>query len=65
MEKQRMFSTVNQRFVKVGCAVSSVFGSDEGMDEVEDSRMVKDWDPMAENYNSTKNKYIIRSMMLI
>ena len=42
MEKQIMFSTVNQRFVKVGCAVSSVFGSDEGMDEVEDSRMVKD-----------------------
>ena len=28
MEKQRMFSTVNQRLVKVGCAVSSVLGSD-------------------------------------
>ena len=37
MEKQRMISTVNQRLVK-------------GMDKVEDSSMVNDWDPLAEDY---------------
>ena len=58
MENQGMFSTVNQRLVKVGCAVSSVFGSQEGTDEMEDSGMANDWDPMAEDYNSTTNNYM-------
>ena len=39
VENQEIFSTVNQRQVKVSCAVSSVFGSQEGTYEMEDSGM--------------------------
>ena len=58
MENQEIFSTANQRQVKVSCAVSSVFGSQEGTDEMEDSGMANDWDPMAEDYNSITYNYM-------
>ena len=41
VENQEIFSTVNQRQVKVSCAVSSVFGSQEGTYEMEDSGMAR------------------------
>ena len=57
LERQGKFSTVNQRLVEVGCAVSSLFGSYAGTDEVGDSGLVNDWDPL-EDYNSTINNYV-------
>merc|ERR1719186_369201 len=58
VEDQGMFNTVNQKLVKVGCAVSSMFGSQDGSGEKEDSGMVNDWDPMAEEFNGSTNKYM-------
>ena len=58
VEDQGMFNTVNQKLVKMGCAVSSMFGSQDDSDEKEDSGMVNDWDPMAEDFNSSTNKHV-------
>jgi hypothetical protein len=58
LERQGKFSTVNQKLVEVGCAVSSLFGSEHDTDEVGDSGLVNDWDPMEEEYDSTINNYI-------
>jgi len=60
LERQGKFSTVNQRLVEVGCAVSSLFGSNAGTDEVGDSGLVNDWDPL-EDYNSTINNYVSKA----
>ena len=35
-----------------------MLGSQEGTDEMEDSGMANDWDPMAEDYNSITNNYM-------
>ena len=50
LERQGKFSTVNQRLVEEGCAVSSLFGSYAGTDEVRDSGMVNDWDSLEDEY---------------
>ena len=58
MEQQGKFSTANKRLVEVGCAVSSVFGDQTGVDDLEDSGLVNDWDPMADDFNSNTNNYM-------
>ena len=50
LERQGKFSTVNQRLLEEGCAVSSLFGSYAGTDEVRDSGMVNDWDSSKDEY---------------
>jgi hypothetical protein len=50
LERQGKFSTVNQRLVEEGCAVSSLFGSYAGTDEVRDSGIVNDWDSLEDEY---------------
>ena len=55
-EQKGRLSTVNQRLAEVGCAVSSVFGDQD--DDLEDSGMVNDWDPMADDFNSNTNNYM-------
>jgi len=62
LERQGTFSTVNQRLVEVGCAISSVFGSPAGSDIMGvgyegDSGMVNDWDPLRDS-NSTITNYM-------
>ena len=62
LEREGTFSTVNQRLVEVGCAISSVFGSLAGSDNMGvgyewDSGMVNDWDPMRDS-NSTITNYM-------
>ena len=58
LEREGKFSTVNQRLVEVGCAISSLFGSHGETDEVGDSGMVNDWDPLEDGYDSTIHNYI-------
>ena len=43
--------------MEVGCAVSSVFGDQTGVDDLVDSGLVNDWDPMADYFSNT-NKYM-------
>merc|ERR1719315_744902 len=61
LEREGTFSTVNQKLVEVGCAVSSLFGSgdesDAGVGPEGDSGMVNDWDPLEES-NSTINNFM-------
>jgi hypothetical protein len=42
LERQGKFSTVNQRLLEEGCAVSSLFGSYAGIDEVRESKEVEE-----------------------
>ena len=60
LEREGTFSSVNQRLVEVGCAISSLFGSEEsdaGVGPEGDSGMVNDWDPLEES-NSTINAFM-------
>ena len=50
LERQGKFSTVNQRLVEEGCAVSSLFSSYAGTDELRDSGMVNDWASLEDEY---------------
>ena len=60
LERQGMFNTVNQRLVEVGCASSSVFDSQIG--EGEDSGLLNDWDPMAEDFISSNDSFMDESL---
>ena len=55
MEHQGKFCTANKRLVEVGCVVSSVFGDHTGFDDLEDSGLMNDWNPMADDFNSNTN----------
>ena len=47
-EKQGKFSTINKRLLEQGCAVSTVFADQTGVDDPDDSSLVDEWDTMPE-----------------
>jgi hypothetical protein len=58
LERQGKFSTVNQRLLEEGCAVSSLFGSYAGIDEVRESKEVEEVEDVVKDLDIVSSQVI-------